>query len=92
YAEMDDKDPRLKAVRTWLKENYSIAENPGMGPQGLYYYYRTMAKALSLSGIEHILDKNGTDLVLSPLGKLRVETRVSNSLAKRGAFFLKPSS
>ena len=59
YAEMDDKDPRLKAVRTWLKENYSIAENPGMGPQGLYYYYHTMAKALSLSGIEHILDKNG---------------------------------
>ena len=59
YAEMDDTDPRLKAVRTWLKENYSIAENPGMGPQGLYYYYHTMAKALSLSGIEHILDKNG---------------------------------
>jgi squalene-hopene/tetraprenyl-beta-curcumene cyclase len=59
YAEMDDTDPRLKAVRTWLKENYSISENPGMGPQGLYYYYHTMAKALSLSGIEHILDKNG---------------------------------
>ena len=59
YAEMDDTDPRLKAVRTWLKENYSIDENPGMGPQGLYYYYHTMAKALSLSGIEHILDKNG---------------------------------
>jgi squalene-hopene/tetraprenyl-beta-curcumene cyclase len=59
YAEMDDTDPRLQAVRTWLKENYSIAENPGMGPQGLYYYYHTMAKALSLSGIEHILDKNG---------------------------------
>ena len=59
YAEMDDTDPRLKAVRKWLKENYSIAENPGMGPQGLYYYYHTMAKALSLSGIEHILDKNG---------------------------------
>ena len=59
YAEMDDTDPRLKAVRKWLKENYSITENPGMGPQGLYYYYHTMAKALSLSGIEHILDKNG---------------------------------
>ena len=59
YAEMDDTDPRLKAVRKWLKENYSITENPGMGPQGLFYYYHTMAKALSLSGIEHILDKNG---------------------------------
>ena len=59
YAEMDDTDPRLKAVRKWLKENYSITENPGMGPQGLYYYYHTMAKALSLSGIEHILDENG---------------------------------
>ena len=59
YAEMDHSDPRLKAVQEWLKKNYNISENPGMGQQGLYYYYHTMAKALSLSGLEIIIDKNG---------------------------------
>ena len=59
YAEMEQSDPRLKAVREWLSANYSVRENPGMGAQGLYYYYHTMAKALSLSGIEEIEDKSG---------------------------------
>ena len=59
YAEMDSSDPRLQAVRKWLEENYDITENPGMGQQGLYYYYNTMAKALSLSGVETVLDKEG---------------------------------
>ena len=48
YAEMDKDDPRILAVREWLQAHYSIKENPGMGEQGLYYYYHTMAKALSL--------------------------------------------
>ena len=59
YAEMDKKDQRLKAVLSWLNENYRVDENPGMGQQGLYYYYHTMAKALSLSGIDEIIDDTG---------------------------------
>ena len=52
YAQMKPDDPRVAAVFTWLKQNYSLAENPGMGPHGLYYYYHTMAKALSLYGVD----------------------------------------
>ena len=48
YADMKHDDPRVKAVFNWLKQNYTLEENPGMGKQGLYYYYHTMAKALSL--------------------------------------------
>ena len=59
YAEMNADDERVKAVRTWLSQNFSVKENPGMGPQGLYYYYHTMAKALSLSGAKEIQDANG---------------------------------
>ena len=59
YAEMDKEDPRILAVREWLQAHYTIKENPGMGEQGLYYYYHTMAKALSLSGIEQIEDAEG---------------------------------
>ena len=59
YAEMEANDPRVIAVREWLSEHYTIKENPGMGPQGLFYYYHTMAKALSLSGIRTIKDGDG---------------------------------
>ena len=52
YAEMDPADPRVIAVKEWLNQNYQIKENPGMGKQGLYYYYHTMAKALSIAGID----------------------------------------
>ena len=31
-----------------------------MGPQGLYYYYHTMSKALSLSGVTSIKAKDGS--------------------------------
>ena len=61
YAEMDSADPRIVAVRKWLSNNYTIKENPGMGPQGLYYYYHTMSKALSLSGISILKDQDGKE-------------------------------
>ncbi len=59
YAEMESGDPRVIAVKEWLNQNYQIDENPGMGKQGLFYYYHTMAKALSLAGIESIQSKAG---------------------------------
>lgn len=50
YAQMDQGDARIVAVKEWLKHNYSVDENPGMEAQGLFYYYHTMAKALSITG------------------------------------------
>jgi squalene-hopene/tetraprenyl-beta-curcumene cyclase len=50
YADLKRDDPRVRAVFGWLQQNYTLDENPGMGPQGLYYYFHTMAKALSIYG------------------------------------------
>ena len=61
YAEMKPDDQRVEAVLSWLRQNFSVDENPGMGPQGLYYYYHTMAKALSLSGIKKLKDSEGNE-------------------------------
>lgn len=52
YAEVGREDPRVRAVVDWLQNNYTLEENPGMGAQGLYYYYHTMAKALTAAGID----------------------------------------
>lgn len=51
YAKVSADDPRFTAVREWLGKNYTLDENPGMGAQGLYYYYQTMAKALGAANL-----------------------------------------
>ena len=47
YARVEKDDDRVRAVIDWLGSNYTLDENPGMGQEGLYYYYHLMAKALS---------------------------------------------
>ena len=62
YADLDKSDPRVTAVRTWLVDNYTLEENPGMGAQGQFYYYYLMAKALSVYGTDKLKLKNGKEI------------------------------
>lgn len=59
YAGLEKDDPRVKAVMQWLTENYTLEENPGMGTQGLYYYFHTMAKALATADVDFLKTKEG---------------------------------
>ncbi|MBM3239563.1 terpene cyclase/mutase family protein [Candidatus Poribacteria bacterium] len=59
YANVDKEDPRVQAAIKWLKNHYTLDENYGMGLQGLYYNYHTMAKALSVYGEPIITDTKG---------------------------------
>jgi squalene-hopene/tetraprenyl-beta-curcumene cyclase len=59
YAGLDKNDPRVKAVMQWITENYTLIENPGLGAQGMYYYFHTMSKALSISGVDFLKTKDG---------------------------------
>jgi len=59
YADVDKEDQRVKSVIEWLNQHFSLTENPGLGQQGLYYYYHAMAKALSAANITTIKDKEG---------------------------------
>lgn len=62
YANLKRDDPRVVAVFDWLRANYTLDENPGMGPQGLYYYLHTMTKALTAYGVEELELKDGRKL------------------------------
>ena len=59
YAGLDKNDPRVKAVMEWLSANYTLEENPGLGGNGLYYYYHTMAKALAAADVDFLKTKDG---------------------------------
>ena len=59
YAGLKKDDPRVKAAVTWLRKNYTLNANPGLGDQGLYYYYHTMAKTLSALGEKTFEDNDG---------------------------------
>lgn len=66
YAGLAKDDPRVKAAWSWIQSNWTLDENPGMrlgDPRnsqfGLYYYYHTLARALSAYGQPIIVDRDG---------------------------------
>jgi len=59
YAGVKKDDPRVKAALAWIQKFYSLNENPGMGLQGLFYYYHTFAKSLSVLEIDELEDADG---------------------------------
>jgi squalene-hopene/tetraprenyl-beta-curcumene cyclase len=63
YCGVSKDDPRMKKAVEWLRQHYTVDENPGMPPhlrhRGLYYYYHTMAKCLDALGEDRFTDANG---------------------------------
>lgn len=59
YAGVKEDDQRVKAAWSWIQQFYTIEENPGMGQQGLFYYYHTFAKTLSVLNVDLFISANG---------------------------------
>lgn len=60
YARLTPDDERVRGVLAWLQDNFSATENPGLGGQGLYYYYHSMAKALTALNMGELKKSDGT--------------------------------
>jgi squalene-hopene/tetraprenyl-beta-curcumene cyclase len=60
YADVKRDDPRVVAAQDWLRRNYTLDENPGMGAEGRFYYFHTMAKTLGALGIRELPLADGT--------------------------------
>ena len=61
YAGLKPDDPRVKAARKWIESHYTLDENPGMGQQGLFYFYHVFGKALSATGEKTLKDADGNE-------------------------------
>ena len=61
YAGLTADDPRVAAATNWIRDNYSMTQNPGLGKKGLYYYYHTLSKCFQVLGEPTFKDKSGVE-------------------------------
>ena len=59
HAKLTRSDPRVKSALDYCSKFWTVDENPGMGNQGLYYYYDILSRALSVAGIVELEQPNG---------------------------------
>lgn len=64
YAGLGKDDPRVQAAWNWIRNNWTLEENPAMSASGaenakagIYYYYYTLAKALAVYGEPVVVDR-----------------------------------
>ena len=83
YAEVDRKDPRVQSAFLWASRNWALDQNPGMGQQGLYYFYNVLAKALAVNGTTQIAAPTGpvnwrAEVVKKLIGLQKIEAETGN--------------
>lgn len=59
WSNVKKDDRRVQAVLKWVRDNYTVDENPGIGQKTVYYYYMVFAKALQAIGEPVIVDAKG---------------------------------
>lgn len=59
YAGLTKDDPRVKAATEWIRKFYTVEENPGMGQQGLFYYYQMFSKTMAALDLKTFEDASG---------------------------------
>ena len=59
YTDIKKGDPRVESAMDWIRNHYTLEENPGVGQKAVYYYYMVFSKALEAYGEPFIVDGKG---------------------------------
>ena len=84
YAEVDRDDPRVASAFDWAVRHWSLEENPGMGAQGLYYFYNVLAKGLAVYGEDVLRTEAGKaihwreELIRKLIGLQRIDPKTGD--------------
>jgi squalene-hopene/tetraprenyl-beta-curcumene cyclase len=60
YADVDEQDVRVQSAKDWAARHWSLDENPGMGQEGLYYFFNVLAKSLRAMGDDTLERPDGS--------------------------------
>jgi len=59
YADVNRNDTRVRSAFQWASQRWTLEENPGMGDQGLYFFFNVLARALHAYGADLVPLSNG---------------------------------
>jgi len=59
FAGLTADDKRVKAALDWIEKHYTVEENPGLGQQGMYYYFHVFSKTLATLDWDYLEDGKG---------------------------------
>jgi squalene-hopene/tetraprenyl-beta-curcumene cyclase len=62
YADVDEQDVRVQSAKDWAARHWSLDENPGMGQEGLYYFFNVLAKSLRAMGDDTLEGPDGSPI------------------------------
>ena len=54
YADVPRDDPRITSAVQFAASHWTLQENPGMGQQGLFFYFNVMSRALATAHVDTI--------------------------------------
>ena len=54
YADVKKGDARVQSAFDWAANHWTLDENPGMGDEGLFYFYNVLGKSLATYGRDDI--------------------------------------
>lgn len=66
YANVSRDDTRVVSAFDWAAKHWSLDENPGMGPNGLFFFYHVLTRALSVFGADAVPRENGAAVNWKP--------------------------
>jgi squalene-hopene/tetraprenyl-beta-curcumene cyclase len=52
FCNVEKSDPRVKEAMVWISNNFSVSEHPNFGQNSIYYYFKTMSKALEVADVD----------------------------------------
>ena len=71
HAKLTKGDPRVRNALSYCEKYWTVEENPGMGNQGLFYYYDILSRALSAAGVDKVGEHEWKKELAAQLVKLQ---------------------
>ncbi len=50
----------MQSAKDWASRHWTLDENPGMGQEGLYYFFNVLSKSLAATDEETLTSPDGT--------------------------------